>query len=97
MDGVIVPGGFGERGVEGKLEAIRYARENNVPTLGICFGMQLTVIEACRNVLGIKEASSTEFGDTSEPAIGLMTEWADKGALQRRHINSDMGGTMRLG
>lgn len=97
-DAVLVPGGFGERGTQGKIQAIRYARENNVPYLGICLGMQLAVIEFARNVLGL-EANSTEFDrHTKAPLIGLITEWFDeKGELQVRSDASDLGGTMRLG
>ena len=97
-DAVLVPGGFGERGTLGKMKAIRYARENNVPYLGICLGMQLAVIEFARNVLGL-DANSTEFDKkTKAPLIGLITEWFDeKGELQVRSDTSDLGGTMRLG
>jgi CTP synthase len=97
VDAILVPGGFGERGVTGKLSAAQYARENKVPYLGICFGMQLAVIEACRNQLGLKDASSTEFGPTSEPVVGLLTEWASEAGIQLREENGDLGGTMRLG
>jgi len=97
-DAILVPGGFGERGTQGKTQAITYARENNVPFLGICLGMQLAVIEYARNVLGL-EANSTEFDKkTKAPLIGLITEWFDeKGELQVRNDESDLGGTMRLG
>lgn len=97
-DAILVPGGFGERGTQGKMQAIRYARENNVPYLGICLGMQLAVIEFARHVLGL-EANSTEFDKNAKtPIIGLITEWLDeKGELQRRDNQSDLGGTMRLG
>ncbi len=97
VDAVLVPGGFGERGINGKLAAAQYARENKIPYLGICFGMQLAVIEACRNQLGLKEASSTEFGPTKEPVVALLTEWASDAGVQLRTENSDLGGTMRLG
>lgn len=97
MQGVLVPGGFGERGIEGKLKAIQIAREKKIPYFGICFGMQLAVIEAARNLLGLKSASSTEFGPTSDPIIGLMTEWMDGKSLQQRSEEGDLGGTMRLG
>lgn len=97
VQAVLVPGGFGERGVTGKIEAITYAREHQIPFLGICFGMQLSVIEACRYQLHLSEASSTEFGPTPEPVVGLMTEWMDGKTLQKRQENSDLGGTMRLG
>lgn len=95
---ILVPGGFGERGTQGKIKAIRYARENGVPFLGICLGMQLAVIEFARNVMGL-EANSTEFDrKTANPIIGLITEWFDeKGELQIRSDDSDLGGTMRLG
>jgi CTP synthase len=102
VDAVLVPGGFGERGVNGKLAAITYARENNKPYLGICFGMQLATIEFARNVLGIKNAASTEFGPYQEaddrgPLVGLMTEWLRGNVLETRKHDGDMGGTMRLG
>lgn len=97
MDGILVPGGFGKRGSEGKIAAARYARENNVPYFGICFGMQMAVVEAARNLAGLKEASSTEFGPTEEPVVGLMTEWVKGNGLQRRTATGDLGGTMRLG
>ncbi len=97
IDGIVIPGGFGERGINGKLKAIQFARTNKIPTLGICFGMQLTVIEACRNLLNIEKASSTEFGPTEEPVVGLMTEWMDEQGIQKRCAGGDLGGTMRLG
>lgn len=97
VDGIIVPGGFGERGSEGKIKAVTYARENKIPYFGICFGMQMAVIEAARNLAGIENAGSTEFGETSEPVVGLMTEWLKGNALEKRKISGDMGGTMRLG
>ncbi|MDR2777412.1 MAG: CTP synthase [Rickettsiales bacterium] len=97
-DGIIVPGGFGIDGIEGKLLAIRYARENNVPFLGICLGMQLAVIEFARNVLHIEDADSTEFSrNTRNPVIALITEWERDGKIEMRDENSDIGGTMRLG
>lgn len=98
-DAILVPGGFGERGTEGKMKAIRYARENKVPYLGICLGMQLAVIEFARNVAGLTEATSTEFNKkTKQPIIGLITEWLDeRGELQQRSDTSNLGGTMRLG
>lgn len=98
-DAILVPGGFGERGVEGKLMAVRYARENKVPYLGICLGMQSVVIEFARNVLGLKGANSTEFDKaTSYPVIGLIAEWITaEGAVEKRDESSDLGGTMRLG
>lgn len=97
VNAVLVPGGFGERGTEGKMLAIKYARENNVPFLGICFGMQLAVIETMRNVAGIKTAGTTEFAKACEPVVGLMTEWDKDGAKEIRHKDGDLGGTMRLG
>ncbi len=97
VDGILIPGGFGYRGVEGKINAIKFARENKVPFFGICLGMQLAVIEIARNVLKIKDANSTEFKVTKNPVIGLMTEWLNKNKLEKRDINSDKGGTMRLG
>jgi CTP synthase len=99
MDAILVPGGFGKRGVEGKIKAIRYARENGIPYLGICLGMQLAVIEYARNVAGLVGAHSTEFDpDTPHPVIALITEWQDRdGRVERRDTKSDLGGTMRLG
>lgn len=97
VKGIVVPGGFGERGIEGKLCAIRHAREHQIPFLGICFGMQLAVIETCRNLLGLKDASSTEFGPTSEPVIGLLTEWMTREQIAYRETHKNLGGTMRLG
>jgi len=98
-DAILVPGGFGERGVEGKLSAVQYARENNVPYLGICLGMQSVVIEFARNVLGLKDANSTEFDkQTQHPVVGLVTEWIEAdGSVEKRDESSDLGGTMRLG
>lgn len=98
-DAILVPGGFGERGVEGKLMAVQYARENKVPYLGICLGMQSVVIEFARNVLGLKGANSTEFDRNSpHPVIGLITEWiTSDGEIEKRDESSDLGGTMRLG
>ncbi len=97
VDGILVPGGFGQRGAEGKILAAQFARERKVPYFGICFGMQMAVIEAARNLCGIEEANSTEFGSTGEPVVGLMTEWMKGNELQKRGIGSDLGGTMRLG
>jgi CTP synthase len=97
VHGILVPGGFGERGSEGKIQAARFARERRVPYFGICFGMQMAVIEATRNLVGIKDASSTEFGPTSEPVVGLLTEWLKGNEVERRNYGSDLGGTMRLG
>jgi CTP synthase len=98
-DAILVPGGFGERGIEGKIMAARYARENRIPYLGICLGMQVAVIEFARNVVGLAGAHSTEFNPASpHPVIGLVTEWIDAtGRIERRDDKSDMGGTMRLG
>jgi CTP synthase len=96
-DGILVPGGFGKRGSEGKILAIKFARENDIPYFGICFGMQLAAIESVRNILSIKDASSSEFGESSSSVVGLMTEWAKENQLEKRGIDSDMGGTMRLG
>lgn len=99
VDAILVPGGFGSRGHEGKLMAVRHARENNIPYLGICLGMQSVVIEFARNVLGLKDANSTEFNkSTVDPVIGLITEWtSEDGTVERRDESSDLGGTMRLG
>ena len=99
MNAILVPGGFGRRGTEGKIAAIRYARENKVPYLGICLGMQLAVIEYARNVAGLENAHSTELADdTPHPVIALITEWLDReGRVETRSENSDLGGTMRLG
>ncbi len=99
VDAILVPGGFGSRGVEGKIKAIQFARENKVPYMGICLGMQLAVIEFARHCAGLTEANSTEFNEnTPDPVIGLITEWmSEKGELKKRSKNSDMGGTMRLG
>lgn len=98
-DAILVPGGFGERGMEGKLAAVRYARENKVPYLGICLGMQSVIIEFARNVLNLPEANSTEFNrKTPHPVVGLITEWiASDGSVEKRDESSDLGGTMRLG
>ena len=98
-DAVLVPGGFGERGIEGMILACKYARENNIPYLGICLGMQVAIIEYARNVLKLKGANSTEFNqETKHPVIGLITEWSDiSGKKEKRSENSDLGGTMRLG
>ena len=98
-DAILVPGGFGERGVEGMIFACKFARENNIPYLGICLGMQVAIIEYARNVLKLKAANSTEFDPTTKfPVIGLITEWNDmSGKKEKRHKNSDLGGTMRLG
>ncbi|MFN8769343.1 MAG: CTP synthase [Neisseriaceae bacterium] len=99
VDAILVPGGFGERGVEGKIKAVQYARENNIPYLGICLGMQIAVIEFARHVVGLKMANSTEFdAQTSEPVIAMVSEWEDKtGKIEKRDESTNLGGTMRLG
>lgn len=97
VHGILVPGGFGERGAEGKILAARFARERKVPYFGICFGMQMACIEAARSLAGIEDASSSEFGPTDEPVVGLMTEWLKGDLLERRQAAGDLGGTMRLG
>jgi CTP synthase len=98
VDGILVPGGFGERGAEGKIKAAKHARENKVPYFGICFGLQMAVLEAARNLMGIEDATSTEFGEgQGTPLIGLMTEWMKGNELEARRKEGDLGGTMRLG
>ena len=97
VDGILVPGGFGERGAEGKILAAKFARERRVPYFGICFGMQMACIEAARNLAGVAGASSTEFGPSTEPVVGLMTEWMRGNELEQRRSGGDLGGTMRLG
>jgi CTP synthase len=97
VNGILVPGGFGQRGAEGKIRAAQFARERHVPYFGICFGMQMAVIEAARNLCGIADANSTEFAPTSEPVVGLMTEWLKGNDLEKRRADGDLGGTMRLG
>jgi CTP synthase len=97
IHGILVPGGFGQRGAEGKIRAARYARERKIPYFGICFGMQMAVIEATRNLAGVEQANSTEFGPTSEPVVGLLTEWLRGNELEKRAAGGDLGGTMRLG
>jgi CTP synthase len=97
VHGILVPGGFGERGSEGKIQAAGFARQRKVPYFGICFGMQMAVIEAARSLAGVTHASSTEFGPTDEPVVGLMTEWLKGNALEKRMAGGDMGGTLRLG
>ena len=97
VHGILVPGGFGERGAEGKIRAAQFARERNVPYFGICFGMQMAVIEAARNLVGLKDASSTEFGPTPDAVVGLMTEWVKGNEREVRRAGDDLGGTMRLG
>lgn len=95
--GILVPGAFGNRGAEGKILAVKYAREHNIPYFGICFGMQMAVIEAARNLCGITGASSTEFGQCEDELVGLMTEWVKDGKIEARDVDTDLGGTMRLG
>jgi CTP synthase len=99
VDAILVPGGFGDRGIQGKVEAVRYAREKKVPYLGICLGLQVAVIEFARHVLGLNQAHSTEFDRaTPDPVIALITEWQERdGSLQARTERSELGGTMRLG
>ncbi|QMV02237.1 CTP synthase [Devosia sp. D6-9] len=97
VHGILVPGGFGERGSAGKIQAARFARLKDVPYFGICFGMQMACIEAARNTAGIKNASSTEFGPTKEPVVGMMTEWVKGNDTETRGAEGDLGGTMRLG
>ena len=96
MHAILVPGGFGERGSEGKIAAVRFAREHKVPFLGICLGMQMACIEGARSA-GVAAASSTEFGETEEPVVGIITEWMSEDGLQEREAGGDLGGTMRLG
>ena len=97
VQGILVPGGFGERGTEGKIAAVRFARERRVPFLGICFGMQMAVIECARNLAGLAGASSTEFGPCQTPVVGLLTEWARGNEVEHREAGGELGGTMRLG
>jgi CTP synthase len=97
VHGVLVPGAFGERGSAGMIRAVRFAREHDIPYFGICFGMQMAMIEAARNLAGIKHASSTEFGPTSEPIVGLMTEWVRGNEKEVRSEGGELGGTMRCG
>ena len=97
MHGILVPGGFGERGSEGKIASVAFARERKVPFFGICLGMQMACIEGARNTAGIAQASTTEFGETTEPVVGLITEWMSAEGLQKREAGGDLGGTMRLG
>ncbi len=97
VDGILVPGGFGQRGSEGMIRAAGFARAHDVPFFGICFGMQLAIVEATRSLLGLPEAGSTEFGPTPEPVVGLMTEWVRGNTLEKRSEEGDLGGTMRLG
>ena len=97
VHGILVPGGFGERGTQGMIEAVRFAREHRVPFFGICYGMQMAVIEAARHLAGLPAASSTEFGPCDEPVVGLLTEWARGPERERRELGGDLGGTMRVG
>ncbi|MBM3558889.1 MAG: CTP synthetase, partial [Alphaproteobacteria bacterium] len=97
VHGILVPGGFGVRGAEGKIQAARFAREHRVPYFGICFGMQMAVIEAARNLAGLSEANTTEFGPCRHPVVGLLTEWQRGNAVERRAAGDNLGGTMRLG
>jgi CTP synthase len=97
VHGILVPGGFGQRGAEGKILAARFARERKVPYFGICFGMQMAVIEAVRSLAGVPDANSSEFGPVKEPVVGLMTEWMRGNELEIRAAEGDLGGTMRLG
>ncbi|HKS20674.1 MAG TPA: CTP synthase, partial [Bradyrhizobium sp.] len=97
LHGILVPGGFGERGSEGKIASVRFAREKEIPFFGICLGMQMACIEGARNLAGIAEASTTEFGETPEPVVGMITEWMTEEGLQKRSAGGDLGGTMRLG
>ncbi len=97
VHGILVPGGFGERGTEGKIAAVRFARERRIPFFGICFGMQMAVIECARNLGGLPEASTTEFGPCEDAVVGLLTEWARGNERERREAGGDLGGTMRLG
>ncbi len=97
MHAILVPGAFGERGAEGKIASVRFARERDIPYFGICFGMQMACVEGARDLAGIAEASSTEFGPTGEPVVGMITEWMSTGGLEKREAGGDLGGTMRLG
>jgi len=97
MHAILVPGAFGSRGAEGKIASVRFARERRVPYLGICFGMQMACVEGARDLAGIKDASSTEFGPTPEPVVGMITEWMSEAGIEKREEGGDLGGTMRLG
>jgi len=97
VNGILVPGGFGERGSEGKIAAVTFAREREIPYFGICFGMQMAVVEMARNLVGLQGASSTEFGPTKDPVVGLLTEWTHGNTVERRGVGDNLGGTMRLG
>lgn len=96
-DAILVPGAFGERGAEGKIKSVKFAREREIPYFGICFGMQMACVEGARDTAGIERASSTEFGPTEEPVVGLITEWMGRDGLEKREEQGDLGGTMRLG
>ncbi len=95
--GILVPGGFGERGTEGKIEAVKFARERKVPFFGICYGLHMAVIEAARDLAGLEGAGTTEIGHPEHPVIGLMTEWIKGNQIETRAADGDLGGTMRLG
>ncbi|MEM8833074.1 MAG: CTP synthase [Pseudomonadota bacterium] len=97
VNGILVPGGFGERGAEGKIKAAQYAREKKIPYFGICFGLQMAVLEAARHLAGVEKANSTEFSGDGEHVIGLMTEWSRDNEVEKRAVGDDLGGTMRLG
>jgi CTP synthase len=97
VQGILVPGGFGERGTEGKIKAVKFAREHKIPYFGICLGMQLAVIEIARNLAGLEGAGSSEFGACEHPIVGMMTEWMKGDAIEKRSVKTDLGGTMRLG
>ena len=97
MHAILVPGAFGERGAEGKIASVRFARERDIPYFGICFGMQMACVEGARDLAGIPHASSTEFGPTDEPVVGMITEWMSTSGLEKREAGGDLGGTMRLG
>ena len=97
VDGILVPGGFGERGTEGKIKAVQFARERKVPYFGICLGMQMAVIEIARHKAGLNDAGSSEFGKYNNPVVGLMTEWLKGNELEKRDERGNLGGTMRLG
>ena len=97
VNGILVPGGFGERGTEGKISAVKFAREKKVPFFGICYGLHMAVIEAARDLAGLEGAGTTEIGKPKHPVIGLMTEWMKGNQMRPRAADGDMGGTMRLG
>jgi len=97
FDGILVPGAFGERGADGMIQAVKFAREHNIPYLGVCFGMQMAVIEAARNLANLPGASTTEFGACADPVVGIMTEWVQGNERVTRAEGGDLGGTMRLG